>query len=183
MNNSNSKTMFITMLAAQAVIIGLVERAIPAPFAFAPGAKLGLGNLISLIAIFSLSPKDSFKVIALRLGVSTLLVGGFSSFLYALSGTLLSYLGMLASKQLGPQRVSLIGISTLGGMLHNLGQLLVFSALARSFAPLNYLPILAFSGILSGFLVGLAGHFLLTKIAPLRVYEPTLSQNWLGRFS
>lgn len=179
MTKSINKTMFITMLAAQAVIISLVERTIPAPFAFALGAKLGLGNLISLIAIFSLGPKDSFKVISLRLGVSTLLAGGFSSFLYALAGTLLSYLGMLASKQLGPRRVSLIGISTLGGILHNLGQLLIFSILARSFAPLNYLPILAFSGILSGFVVGLAGHFLLKKIAPLRTYYPELAKTWL----
>lgn len=179
MKQSISKTMFITMLAAQALILGLIERSLPSPFAFAPGAKLGLGNLISLVAIFCLSPRDSFKVIFLRLGLSTLLIGGFSTFLYALSGTLLSYFGMLASKQLGPKRVSLIGISTLGGMLHNLGQLLVFAIIARSVAPLNYLPILAFSGSLSGFIIGLAGHFLLQKITPLRIYAPDLGKDWL----
>lgn len=183
MSKPISKTLFITMLAAQAVIIGLFERLIPAPFAFAPGAKLGLGNLVTLIALFSLPPRDSFKVIMLRLGVTTLLAGGFSSFLYAFSGTIISYLGMLTAKKLGPKRVSLIGISTLGGMLHNLGQLLVFSAIARSLAPLNYLPILAFSGILSGFLVGLAGHFLLEKITPLRRFDPGLGKEWLSHAS
>lgn len=175
-----NKKLFIAMLAAQAVIISVIERFIPAPFAFAPGAKLGLGNLISLIAIFSLPIKDSVKVVLIRLSLTTFLAGGFSSFLYAFSGTMLSYGGMLAAKQLGPKRVSLIGISTLGGMLHNLGQLLVFATIARSYYALNYLPILAFSGILSGFVVGLAGHFLLKKITPLRAYQPDLGHGWLG---
>lgn len=179
MLNRNQRTLYITMLAAQAVVIGLFERLIPAPFAFAPGAKLGLGNLITLIAIFTLPKKDSSRVMFLRLTLSALLTGGFSTFLYGFSGSLLSYLGMLLAKQLGARRVSLIGISTLGGMLHNLGQLLVFSLLAQSYAAFNYLPILAFSGSLSGLLVGLAGLFLLQKIQPLKTRLLRESDGWL----
>lgn len=178
MLNHNQRTLYITMLAAQAVVIGLVESLIPAPFAFAPGAKLGLGNLITLVALFTLANKESSKVMLIRLTVTALLTGGFSSFLYSFAGSLLSYLGMLLAKQLGPKRVSLIGISVFGGMLHNLGQLLVFALLAQSAAALNYLPILAFSGSLSGFLVGLAGRFLLQKIQPLRLYLQEASQGW-----
>ncbi|ADE32040.1 hypothetical protein SSGZ1_1584 [Streptococcus suis GZ1] len=93
MNSKRQTLNFITMLAAQAVVISLIERLITPPFAFAPGAKLGLGNLISLIAIFTLPTKDSLKVVALRLLISTFLGGTFSTFLYGLAGTTLSYVG------------------------------------------------------------------------------------------
>lgn len=166
------------MLAAQAVVISLVERFIPTPFHFAPGAKLGLGNLISLIAIFTLAPKDSLKVVTIRLLISTFLGGTFSTFLYGCAGVTLSYSTMLATKQLGPKRVSTIGISILGGMMHNIGQLLVFAYLAQSLLVLNYLPILSVSGILSGFLVGLAANYLLEKVPSLRYYNQEILAQW-----
>ncbi|MDY4510094.1 Gx transporter family protein, partial [Streptococcus hyovaginalis] len=88
MPNSNRKLMFITMLVAQAVVISFFERFIPTPFAFAPGAKLGLGNLITIISIFTLPLTDSAKVVSFRLLVSTFLSGTFSTFLYGFAGTL-----------------------------------------------------------------------------------------------
>lgn len=177
-NRKQQTLNFITMLVAQAVVISLIERLITPPFAFAPGAKLGLGNLISLIAIFTLPTKDSLKVVGLRLLIATFLGGTFSTFLYSFAGVTLSYLGMLASKQLGPKRVSPIGISILGGMLHNLGQLLVFASIARSFYVLNYLPILSITGILSGLLVGLAATYLLEKVGPLHHYHKQILAQW-----
>ena len=59
---------------------------------------------------------------------------------YSASGALLSYFGMLLVKQLGPKRVSIIGISAVGGFLHNVGQLLTTSFFAHSWAPMLYLP-------------------------------------------
>lgn len=159
------KLIFITMLASQAVVISLIEQLLPTPFAFAPGAKLGLGNLITIIALFNLSTKDSTKVIILRLFITTFLSGTFSTFLYSASGSLLSFIAMIFAKKLGPERVSIIGISIFGGVIHNIGQLLVFSIIAQSLVVLNYLPILSFSGILSGLLVGLAGNYILSKIS------------------
>ncbi|WP_394405184.1 Gx transporter family protein [Streptococcus sp. 20-1249] len=178
MNKHYQKMTFITMLAAQAIVISVIERAIPSPFTFAPGAKLGLGNLITIISIFTLPPKDNIKVIGLRLLISTFLSGTFSTFLYGLSGTIVSYLVMSLTKLLGPKRVSVIGISTLGGISHNFGQLIVFSLIAQSWMVLNYLPILAFSGILSGFLVGVTGNYLLKKIKVLHVYHEEVLTDW-----
>ncbi|MGT2800223.1 heptaprenyl diphosphate synthase [Streptococcus sp. zg-86] len=178
MNSKHQTVLFITMLAAQAVVISLVERLIPTPFSFAPGAKLGLGNLISLIAIFTLPARDSVKVVSIRLLISTFLGGTFSTFLYGFAGVTLSYIGMLSAKQLGPNRVSAIGISILGGMLHNIGQLLVFALIGQSLLVLNYLPILSFTGILSGFLVGLTANYLLQKVGPLRHYNQIILAEW-----
>lgn len=105
------KNIYIAMLVAQGVIIGLIENMIPYPFAFAPGAKLGLANLITIIAIFTMRKRDSFFLVCLRLILTTLLGGTLSTFFYSASGALLSYFGMLLVKQLGPKRVSIIGIA------------------------------------------------------------------------
>ncbi|MDO4432324.1 MAG: Gx transporter family protein [Aerococcaceae bacterium] len=174
---------YIAMLAAQAVVISLIERAIPAPFAFAPGAKLGLANLITIIALFTLPFRYSFQVVTLRLIVTTLLGGTLSTFIYSFFGAYLSYFVMLSAKKVGPSKVSVIGISTLGGIFHNIGQLVVAATFAKSWAVLNYLPILAFSGILAGFTVGFVGNYLLHKVKRLQLYHDLQrdrsQQNWL----
>ncbi|WP_125705162.1 Gx transporter family protein [Lacticaseibacillus daqingensis] len=159
---------FIALLCAQGVIIGLLERMIPFPFAFAPGAKLGLANLITIVSLFTMSASDSFLLMLLRLLLTTLLGGTLSTFLYSGAGAILSWAGMLVIKQLGEKRVSMIGISAAGGILHNVGQLLVASWIAQSWTVMLYLPILSSMGILAGIAVGIAANFLFTHIDTLR---------------
>lgn len=93
------KMIYISLLSAQAVILGIVERSIPFPFAFAPGAKLGVANLIIIVAIYTLPFKDSMKVVWMRLLMTTLLGGTISTFMYSTAGALLSYAGMLRIMQ------------------------------------------------------------------------------------
>ena len=57
----NQRLVYIALLAAQAVIISIIERAIPFPFAFAPGAKIGLANIITCMALYTLSVRDAEK--------------------------------------------------------------------------------------------------------------------------
>lgn len=165
------KIIFISLLVAQGVVIGLIENMIPYPFAFAPGAKLGLANLITIIALFTMPKRDSFLLIWLRLILTTLLGGTVSTFLYSMSGSLLSYFGMLLVKQLGPKRVSIIGISAAGGFLHNVGQLVTASWIAQSWSVMLYLPVLTFFGILSGIAIGIAANYLLQRVDTLRRFQ------------
>ena len=162
---------YISLLAAQGVVITMLERAIPFPFAFAPGAKLGLANIITLLAIFTLPYKDSFKVVWMRLLISTLLGGTLSTFLYSFAGAFLSYGGMLLVRLLGPKRVSMIGISATGGILHNVGQLAMASLIAQSFSVMLYLPILSVTGIFSGIAVGVAANYLLEHVSTIRQFQ------------
>lgn len=166
----NKRLVYLALLAAQAVVIGLLERAIPFPFAFAPGAKLGLSNIITCISLYTLSFKDTFIIVAIRLVLATLLGGTISTFLYSASGAIISLLGMFLVKQLGPKRISIIGVSTTGGILHNVGQLLVASFLAKSWNVMLYLPVLSFIGILSGIAVGIAANYLLKNVKTLQVF-------------
>ncbi|KRM71481.1 Gx transporter family protein [Lacticaseibacillus brantae] len=170
MNAQQSRTrqyIYIALLCAQGVIIGLLERMIPFPFAFAPGAKLGLANLITIVSLFTMSVSDSFFLMVLRLLITTLLGGTLSTFLYSSAGASLSWLGMLLIMQLGEKRVSMIGISAAGGILHNVGQLIVASLIAQSWTVMLYLPVLAFMGILSGIAVGIAANFLFEHVDTL----------------
>ncbi|MFV0558726.1 MAG: Gx transporter family protein [Enterococcus sp.] len=165
------KLIFIALLVAQGVVIGLIENMIPYPFAFAPGAKLGLANLITLIALFTLPKKDTFLLIWLRLILTTLLGGTISTFLYSMSGAMLSYVGMLSVKRLGPKRISIVGISATGGFMHNVGQLVTASFIAQSWTVMLYLPVLSFLGILSGIAIGIAANFLIQRVQTLQKFQ------------
>lgn len=166
----NQRLVYIALLASQAVIIGLVERAIPSPFFFAPGAKLGLSNVITVMAIYTLPIKDSVKVVFIRLLLQTLLGGTVSTLLYSGSGAILSFIGMLAVKHLPLFKPSLIGVSATGAVLHNVGQLVVASLIANTFSVMLYLPILSFIGILTGIAVGITANYLLTHVEKLNYY-------------
>lgn len=165
------KLIYIALLVAQGVILGLIENVFPSPFAFAPGAKLGLANLITIIAIFTMPKKDSFTLIWMRLILTTLLGGTVSTFLYSMSGSLLSYFGMLLIKSLGPKRVSIIGISAAGGFLHNVGQLIVASWIAQSWTVMLYLPVMSILGILAGTMIGIAGNYILVHVKTVRNFQ------------
>lgn len=173
----NKRLLYISLLASQGVVITLLERSIPFPFGFAPGAKLGLANIITILAIFTLPSKDSLKVVWMRLLVSTLLGGTVSTFLYSFAGAFLSYFGMRAVRRLGPERVSLIGVSATGGILHNVGQLIIASTIAQSFSVMLYLPILAFSGIFSGIAVGIAANYLMERVVTIKTFQKEEAKN------
>lgn len=171
------KEIYISMLVAQGVIISLLENMIPYPFALAPGAKLGLANLITIIAIFTMKRNQVLFLICMRLVLSALLGGTLSTFFYSASGALLSYLGMILVRKLGPKRVSIIGISAVGGFLHNVGQLFITSFFAQSWAPMLYLPFLSFFGLLSGIAIGIAANYLLKHVQTLRKFQLDYEQN------
>ena len=171
------KAVYISLLAAQATVISLVEGMLPNLLAFAPGAKIGLANMVTLVAIFSLSFKDSFKVVTMRLLLTSLLGGTLSTFMYSFAGSYLSFLGMVLVRMLGPKRVSFIGISATGGILFNVGQLAVASIIAQSFTVMLYLPVLSFAGIIAGIIVGIVGNFMMKNIATIKKMQSEEAQN------
>jgi len=171
------KAVYISLLAAQATVISLVEGMLPNLLAFAPGAKIGLANMVTLVAIFSLSFNDSFKVVTMRLLLTSLLGGTLSTFMYSFAGSYLSFLGMVLVRMLGPKRVSFIGISATGGILFNVGQLAVASIIAQSFTVMLYLPVLSFAGIIAGIIVGIVGNFMMKNIATIRKMQSEEAQN------
>ena len=68
--------LFISLLTAQGIILSLLEQAIPFLFAFAPGAKLGVANIITVIGLYTLFLQEVVLVVLLRTLLTALLGGG-----------------------------------------------------------------------------------------------------------
>ena len=170
-NLTLKKMLFISLLTAQGIILSLLEQAIPFPFAFAPGAKLGVANIITVIGLYTLSLQEVVLVVLLRTLLTALLGGTFSTLLYSSAGAAFSLLGMLLVKKLGPKRVSLIGVSATGGILHNFGQLVIASFIAKSWIVLLYLPAMSIVGIFAGIAIGIAANYALNHVKILKTYR------------
>lgn len=156
--NRTSKMVYISLLVAQALVLFLFERMIPVPF-ITPGAKLGLANIIIVIALYTLDNyKEAFLVIFLRLLLSTMFGGTLSSFFFSLAGSIFSFIIMVIIKELFKDKVSIIGVSTAGGVFHNIGQLLVAVFIVKNIGVMLYLPVLSVAGIVTGIFVGLTSN-------------------------
>ena len=170
-NLTLKKMLFISLLTAQGIILSLLAQAIPFPFAFAPGAKLGVANIITVIGLYTLSLQEVVLVVLLRTLLTALLGGTFSTLLYSSAGATFSLFGMLLIKQLGPKRVSLIGVSATGGILHNFGQLVIASFIAKSWTVLLYLPAMSIVGIFAGIAIGISANYALNHVKILKAYR------------
>lgn len=165
----------ISILVAQALILYLVEGMIPIPF-IAPGAKLGLSNIITVVCLYLFTLKDAFLVVILRIILSTLFGGSLSSFLYSISGGILSLFAMYLIKRLGKQYISIIGVSISGAFFHNLGQIFMAAFVIRNLNIIIYLPILSVAGIGTGFFVGITSRYLMIYVKKLPFYS-SISNN------
>lgn len=169
---TSKKIVFSAILASLAIIFGLIEGMLPSPTNFVLGAKLGLTNIVILIALYTLDVKTALKINLVRVTLVALLLGSFSSFYYSLAGAMLSLFAMCLVKHLGQEKVSIIGVSVMGSLFHHLGQLAMASIFSKTWMIFNYLPILSLVGILTGVLTGVLAHLLLgylahTSILPL----------------
>ena len=169
--NKTFRIVFIGLLVSQALALYSIESMIPVPF-IAPGAKLGLANLITVIALYMLnSKKDVFLIILLRLFLSTMFGGSLSTFMYGVAGAILSYLVMICVKEIGKDKVSIIGVSASGALFHNVGQLIVASAIVHNIAIMLYLPILSIAGVGTGIFVGITANLIVKHMSKLPYFK------------
>lgn len=165
------RIVFISILVSQALALYTVESMIPVPF-IAPGAKLGLTNLITVIALYtSNSKKDVFLIIIIRLLLSTMFSGNLSTFMYSAAGAILSYFAMVSIKSIGKEKISIIGVSAVGAFTHNLSQLLVGSVVIQNIGVMLYLPILAVAGVGTGIFIGITSNFVVQHMSKLPYFN------------
>ena len=161
------KLIYIGVLVSQALVLYIFESMIPMPF-ITPGAKLGLANLIVVIGLYTLDNyKECLWLIFLKLILSTIIMGSVSTFIFGLGGTILSFLGMILTKNILKEKVSAIGVSTVGGVFHNLVQLIVTAIVIKNIGILSYLPFLSIAGIGTGIFIGITANYLLKHMKAL----------------
>lgn len=106
----------LSLLLALALILSYVEFLLPIPMPI-PGMKLGLSNLVSLFCIYRRSVKEAYWLLVLRIAISSVLFGTAISFLYGITGGLLSLTAMAVLKKIG--KFSPVSVSVIGGVIHN----------------------------------------------------------------
>jgi len=163
MNNrySAGKMTMCALLAALALIFSYIEVLIPFNPVI-PGIKLGIANLVIIIALYYLGPKYALTVNLVRICIAGLLFNGVFGALYSLSGGLLSWVVMVLLKKTGV--FSVTGVSMAGGVAHNLGQLLTAAFIVSNIKVFIYFPVLIFSGLICGTLIGILSYLILKKL-------------------
>ncbi|MGD8352730.1 MAG: Gx transporter family protein [Pseudomonadota bacterium] len=138
----------IALLVAGAFALASLERVVPNPF---PMVRMGLGNIMTLVAFAVLGVTGGIWVTAGRVGLVALLWGGLISPTAVLSaaGGAVSLLVMVPLVTSG--RFSLYGISMGGAYAHILGQLTAAVLLyVRSPGLLALLPVMGTAAIATG---------------------------------
>ncbi len=155
------KLTFSALMAALALIFSYIEVLIPFNFGI-PGIKLGIANLVVIIALYYLGAGYAFTINLIRVSVAGLLFNGLFGFCYSMAGALLSFGAMLLAKRTG--LFSVTGVSICGGVFHNLGQILVAAFLISSLKIFAYFPVLIISGLISGTVIGIVSHLILKRL-------------------
>ena len=147
------------MFLCLALIMGYIEAIFPIDIGV-PGVKLGLANLVSLSLLYTFGFKEGFTVGLMRIFIIGFLFSNLPMIIYSLSGFVVSFVIMWIVKKSG--LFKLIGVSVVGGVVHNITQLSVACILVTGFSALIYIYILIPAGVAAGALVG----FLSYKINP-----------------
>lgn len=162
MKHSAKTVAFLGMCTAIAMVFAWVESQLPPLVAAVPGVKMGLPNISIIFILYRFGWKEAAAVSFVRIFAVSLLFGNPIMIAYSLAGGFLSLFGMTLLKKLN--FLSPTGVSVAGGVLHNVGQVLM-AMLIMSTAGLGYyLIILTVTGIVSGVFVGLCGSFAVKRI-------------------
>ncbi len=161
--DKNKRYAVIIILVTNAILISLLESFIPIPIPV-PGIKLGLANIITLIAIVFLRPRDVLLVVTIRCLVAALLTRGIMMLAFSLTGGILSALVMILLYKKLSRYFSIKGISVVGAIVHNTTQITVASFLLAETVIMLYLPILLISAVITGFITGTIGQIAISEI-------------------
>lgn len=159
------KLAYLAMLTSLGLALHIIESFIPNPFiGIAPGAKLGLANIIGLITLTMFGIKYALAVNVLRCLIGGLASGAVTSMMYSIAGAVVSTILMWIVYKNCRRYFSLIGVSVFGALGHNIAQLTVASLIINNPRIFVYLPIMMLTSIFTGVFIGLTANFTLNKV-------------------
>lgn len=149
------KITVFALLCAVGLVLGFFESMIPG-FSVVPGGKIGLANIVTIV-VFCIFPVSEALAFALfRSLLTAVLISGMSAFFYSAAGSVLTVLSMALVRKILKTRVSEIGLSIVGAVFFNIGQLTVASIVLGSAQVFRYFPALgvvsAFAGLVTGYI-------------------------------
>ena len=165
--NKTKKLTTCAVLISLALALSYMEKFIPLQMVIPlPGIKLGLANIVTLIAIYYLDVKIAYAIVFIRCLMGAIFGGGVSGLMFSLTGGLISLTVMLLAKKMSC--FSIFGVSVLGAATHNIGQILAAMLLMQSVYIGAYLPYLLIVALFTGYATGLASAGVLKVIMTTR---------------
>lgn len=149
------------MFTACAMILSYVESLLPINLGV-PGAKPGLPNVVIVMALYCMGAWEALGMNCVRILLTGFLFGSVFGMLYSFAGAILSFLGMLLVKKI--KGITVLGVSVIGGILHNLGQLTVAIPVLATGRLILLAPYLILAGVAAGLLVGTVNRLMLPYV-------------------
>ena len=147
-----NKAAYLGLLLAFALILSYIEVLLPLQTGI-PGVKLGLANLAVLLCLYLFTVKEAMLLSVVKAVLTGLLFGNLYMIIYSLAGAVLSCLVMAVMIRLGKWHVPVV--SAMGGVMHNVGQLIIAYRTIETYGILYYVPILLIAGLITGLLIGM----------------------------
>ena len=160
---------FVGLFSSLALLLSYVEFLLPPIFAAVPGIKIGLPNVVILYVLYSLGFKYAALVSFVRVSLSSLLFGSVMTLAYSVAGAVLSLTVMVVLKHI--DKLSAVGVSVAGGIMHNIGQIAVAVILLDTPEIAYYMLVLALTGTVSGIFVGLCGALVLRRVPVEKIFK------------
>ena len=153
MKNKTRHLALCGLLLALALCLSWVERFIPLDLVVPlPGVKLGLANIVTLVALYFFGTKTAFTILVLRCILTSAFGGGPSALAFSLTGGLLAMAVMALCRHI--PFLSIYGGCVLGAAAHNTGQVLAAMVLLGSGYAAAYLAFLLVVSVAAGMLTG-----------------------------
>ena len=149
------------MLIGLACIFSYVEAIVPVPIPI-PGVKLGLANLVAIVGLYTIGVRGTVAVSLVRIVFVGFTFGNASSMIYSMAGGIVSLTLMILFRKLN--WFSQIGVSIIGGIGHNIGQLTMAALITQTAGVFYYLPFLMVAGVVAGALIGLLGGLVTERV-------------------
>ena len=159
--SSSRMTAICGVFIALAMVLSYLESLVPISFAI-PGIKLGLANIVTIIALVKLGLKPALIISVGRVLLSGLLFGNQATIMYSMVGALFSIAVMFIVRKL--KLLAITGTSVCDAVAHNLGQLIVAAIVIENTKIFYYMAVLSVSGIIAGVLIGLLAGIIIKNI-------------------
>ena len=155
-----SKKIALTALFTSfGIVLSYIETFIP--IVGIPGVKLGLANLVIMLSLYLFGIREAFCINLIRILLSGFMFANIFSIIYSLAGAFVSFIVMVIAKKPG---LSMVTVGILGGVFHNVGQIVVASFVVETYSVYSYIPVLIISGMITGTVIGVLS-FLIKKRA------------------
>ena len=158
---TTKKTAQLGVYIALAMILCCVESLIPFSFGV-PGIKLGLTNVVTVIMMYTYGIPGALGVAVLRAVLSGFMFGNAFSIIYSVAGCVLSFIFMYILKK--TNHFAIISVSAAGGVMHNVGQLIVAANVVKTYSVIYYAPVLIIAGVFTGIIIGIVSDEIVKRI-------------------